>query len=1167
MQNETPAKTPAGTQMAATDIDIAWQADAGTCTLHGLPVALMWVDSTLAGLMAGLNAMVGTQRFVLALQSEGRNSVAADWAVIAAHPNFQDGFQAIAKIGREAGWGHWVIHALDQHEQHCRVRAYNTWEGRYQKALGVCWGSAMLAGKLAGYCSRLFGVNCWAEQTRFIARGDDWDEFDIRPSPRTVEAEIDHLLAADAATRADMAVALQKLRASEHKHRQLFQDLREREEIFSAIVNQAAEGIVLLDANTLAIVEFNEAACAALGYTREEFATLALLDIQVSPEEMRARAEQINDSGQADFETRHRHKDGRIRLVDVKNRLLKVRGGRYWAAVWRDITDARTAEQALREEAERRRLMFAHSRDGIAVLDFNGRLLEWNRRFAEMLGYTDQDMARLHVWDWDAQWSRAQLLAMMTEVPVDGNTAETLHRRRDGSLYHVEISSSRVEWGGQAYLFSTHRDISERKQAEQALEDSRQFLQSVFDAIQDGISVIDADFRVLRANAWLEQRYPAQAPLAGRQCYHAFQCRDTVCSWCPAKSTFTSGAPSTAVVPYPHADAPEGWLELSTYPLKDGDGRVIQVIGYAKDITLQRSYQQKLEHIAHYDPLTDLPNRTLLAERLEQAMARARRQQRPLALGYLDLDGFKDINDQHGHDVGDALLVVMADRVSQALRETDMAARLGGDEFVVILADFPGGRAGEDLLGGILAAVARPIHASDLVLQLSASLGVTLYPQADAADADADADQLLRQADQAMYQAKLQGKNRYHLFDTEADRRQRGRHESLQRLRQALDDEEFTLYYQPKVNMRTGAVIGAEALVRWQHPERGLLPPAAFLPVIENQPLGLKLEYWIFARALAQMDRWRAQGLTLPVSINVSAYQLQQPGFMEQLGALLRAHPRLDPAQVELEVLETSALEDLKRVSRIMRDCTRLGVRFALDDFGTGYSSLTYLKHLPAAVLKIDQSFVRDMLEDADDLAILEGIQGMARAFRRQVVAEGVETYEHGELLLALGCELAQGYVIARPMPAEEIPAWVAAWRSPASWSQAPPPLMRADLPLLYAGVEHRGWVLAIEAYLHGKQDAPPPLEIDACRFGAWLRQEAHLHPSASSCMTEIDHLHAEVHRLGKALIERQAEGAASEREARLTDLKARRDVLLAKLKSLMQGCALDAEHQRHRAD
>ena len=253
-------------------------------------------------------------------------------------------------------------------------------------------------------------------------------------------------------------------------------------------------------------------------------------------------------------------------------------------------------------------------------------------------------------------------------------------------------------------------------------------------------------------------------------------------------------------------------------------------------------------------------------------------------------------------------------------------------------------------------------------------------------------------------------------------------------MRQALHAEEFLLYYQPQVNMKTGELVGVEALIRWQHPERGLVSPAEFLPVIENHPFSLALGEWVIATALAQLSRWRQQGIQLQMSVNLSALQLQDSNFAQRLGQLLQSYPQVPPQQLELEIVETSALEDIAEVAACMRACTRLGVHFAVDDFGTGYASLTYLKRLPAEVLKIDQSFVRDMLDDPDDFAIIKGIIGLAQAFHRQVVAEGVESEAHGELLIPLGCELAQGYGIARPMPAEQILPWAAHWQPPPRW-------------------------------------------------------------------------------------------------------------------------------------
>ena len=469
----------------------------------------------------------------------------------------------------------------------------------------------------------------------------------------------------------------------------------------------------------------------------------------------------------------------------------------------------------------------------------------------------------------------------------------------------------------------------------------------------------------------------------------------------------------------------------TTSVVRDAAGRVQYYVSFLSDITERKEHENQLEHIAHFDSLTNLPNRVLLADRMQQAMVQVRRRQKHLAVVYLDLDGFKSINDHHGHDAGDEVLIVMATRMKQALREGDTLARIGGDEFVAILLDLESQEAAMPLLTRLLEAAATSVQLSDVTLNVSASLGVTFYPQAQ----EMDADQLLRQSDQAMYLAKVAGKNRYQVFDAKKDSRIRDHHDSLGRIEQALKRGEFILYYQPKVNMRTGQVVGAEALIRWQHPEMGLLPPAQFLPVIEDHSLSIAVGEWVIDTALTQIEVWRAQGLELPVSVNIGSQQLQHQDFVDRLTALLAAHPTVPASSLELEVLETSALDDVSQASKIIEACKALGIEFALDDFGTGYSSLTYLKRLRVKTLKIDQSFVRDMLEDADDLAILQGVIGLAGAFKHQVIAEGVETVAHGRLLLELGCDLAQGYGIARPMPAAAVFDWISAWKPDASWS------------------------------------------------------------------------------------------------------------------------------------
>ncbi|TWX68168.1 EAL domain-containing protein [Colwellia sp. C1TZA3] len=468
---------------------------------------------------------------------------------------------------------------------------------------------------------------------------------------------------------------------------------------------------------------------------------------------------------------------------------------------------------------------------------------------------------------------------------------------------------------------------------------------------------------------------------------------------------------------------------LTISAVKNSAGLVQHYVSLCTDITTMKAYQGQLEDIAHYDVLTKLPNRVLLADRLSQGMAKCQHRHQSLAVAFMDLDGFKEVNDNHGHNVGDELLIAVSKRMKNALREGDTLARIGGDEFIAVMGGLENFEDSQPILDRLLKAAAAPVRIGNEVIQVSASIGVTLYPQDSS-----DADQLMRHADQAMYVAKQEGKNSVRLFDTAQESASKTQLESIDDIRLALERHEFVLYYQPKVNMHTGAVIGVEALIRWQHPIRGLVPPLEFLPVIENQAISLELGEWVITSALSQISQWQNMAINLPISVNISGYQLQQANFAERLAALLAAHSEVSPYCLELEILETSVLYDISKVSATMNACHELGVSFALDDFGTGYSSLTHLRRLPAQLIKIDQSFVRDMLDDVDDCAIVEGVIGLAKAFRRDVIAEGVETIAHGAALLQLGCELAQGYGIARPMPGSDIPQWLSQWRADNSW-------------------------------------------------------------------------------------------------------------------------------------
>lgn len=451
----------------------------------------------------------------------------------------------------------------------------------------------------------------------------------------------------------------------------------------------------------------------------------------------------------------------------------------------------------------------------------------------------------------------------------------------------------------------------------------------------------------------------------------------------------------------------------------DTQGIVTHYIGISSDISQIKHHEEQLERIAHYDALTGIPNRLLLADRMRQAIAQAKRDRKMLGVCYLDLDGFKPINDTFGHQAGDSVLVEVARRIGNILREGDTIARLGGDEFVVLLPDLNHVEECIATLKRLHESISLPVSIQDHSNSLTASIGVSIFP-----GDDNDPDVLLRHADQAMYIAKQSGKNRYHLFDPAHDRQSRIYQEAMLRIQQGLDKQEFELYYQPKVDLSTREVVSVEALIRWNHPERGLLLPGEFLTDIRNSELEIRLGEWVIDTALGQLMQWCKEGLILDISVNIDACHLQYEGFVEYLKHRFNAHPGLPSGRLHIEILETAALEDFTTVTATIEACRVMGTRFALDDFGTGYSSLTYLHRLPIDTLKIDQSFVRDMLVDKGDNAIVQGVIALAKAFGLKTVAEGIETMEHFEALLAMGCESGQGYGIARPMPVSDLIRW-----------------------------------------------------------------------------------------------------------------------------------------------
>ncbi|PJI97272.1 PAS domain S-box-containing protein/diguanylate cyclase (GGDEF)-like protein [Acidovorax sp. 69] len=591
----------------------------------------------------------------------------------------------------------------------------------------------------------------------------------------------------------------------------------------------------------------------------------------------------------------------------------------------------------------------------------------------------------------------------------------------DMAYYEAPFTSTS---GALAGTIGTLVDVTERKRAQEALHAEKERAEVTLASIGDGVITTDLAGRIdtLNEAAQLMTGFTAQQAV-GRQLDDVFRLYEEPASRSTSTATERDSQPgalqqATQEVLI-HRSGERYAIEYTASPIRKHDSLAVGCVLVFRDVTEARNLRHQISWHARHDPLTGLYNRAALAERLTHALFMARNKGRLLAVCMLDLDHFQAVNDAFGNRVGDRLLKETARRLGAFITPGDAVARMGGDEFVLLLGEQPDIPAIEARLAVLMQQLAAPYAIDSREVNTTVSIGVAVFPHDDT-----NPDTLLRHADQAMCQAKRFGRNQLHVFDVQQDHAVQTQHTRQTRVAQALHAGELVLHYQPKVNLRTGNIIGLEALLRWQHPQDGLLGPQHVLPLIEDTDLVVELGEWVLLQALTQMRQWADAGMSWEISVNIAAPHFHRPNFVQRLKDILHTCPEVSPTRLELEILESAALEDMQYMRQMMQSCQALGVRFALDDFGTGFSSLSYLKRLPAETIKIDQSFVRGILEDGDDLTLVQAIVALAAAFHRHVVAEGVETAEHCAKLLELGCERAQGYGIARPMPAHEVLGW-----------------------------------------------------------------------------------------------------------------------------------------------
>ncbi|WP_201496673.1 EAL domain-containing protein [Rubrivivax sp. A210] len=817
-----------------------------------------------------------------------------------------------------------------------------------------------------------------------------------------------------------------------------------------------------------------------------------------------------------------------------------------------------TLARTLREREDRLRSVVESAPDAIVLANQEGIVFGWNegasqlfgRSEAEMLGQTVACLLPPPQQEAVAAFLR-QARAGALAAPMLGRAIELSCLRKDGVELPIELVLGSWTADGERNFSAIVRNISERRRAEANLR----LAATVYASSWEGIVITDARRTIIDVNpafcritGYAKEEAVGHKPRllsSGRHGDDFYRRMDASL----ADFDFWQGEI------WNRRRSGEVYAEmLSISVVRDPAGRIQHYIGVFSDISTLKAQEQELYRIAHFDALTGVPNRRLLSDRLAQSIARALRTGKAMAVCYLDLDGFKAVNDSHGHDAGDALLIEIAERLKHVLRADDTLARLGGDEFVVLLTDLAQPSDCNLVLQRMLGEVARPVRIEGTEISLSASIGVTTFPEDDD-----DAETLLRHADQAMYLAKQAGKNRHRHFDTERDREVRLHQGELQRLREALRDGEFVLHYQPRVDLGHGAVVGVEALIRWEHPERGCLLPGQFLHHLLGSELEVPLGEWVIEAALRQMHAWKRQGLALAVSVNISADHLLQASFAHQLRGLLRRYPELRPQDLELEILESAALTDMKAAVYTLTQCRQLGVQIALDDFGTGYSSLTYFLNLPVQVLKIDQSFVRAMLDDPSALGIVQSVVHLARAFNRTVVAEGVESAELAAVLPALGCQHAQGFEIARPMAAAALPAWMAHWQASQPWRHLERPLPGETLTLAVVARSLRLWVDEMLQQLDAETgDLQPGQDPANAAFARWFSGNGTARYGALPEFKAIARAHE---GLQAHAARRSGLGTAVDRAASRQRLLAQRDEILALLQAIQarQAAAADA--------
>jgi diguanylate cyclase (GGDEF)-like protein/PAS domain S-box-containing protein len=803
-------------------------------------------------------------------------------------------------------------------------------------------------------------------------------------------------------------------------------EVERQQRLNAKVFESSTDAIAITDASSH-ILSVNPAFSKITGYSSEEAAgknPFHLLAADPTDEKFYKDVQiALQSAGVWHGEVVNLHRDGRTYDLELSLSASRDNGGeiQHFIAIGNDITERKYAEKALKRESEKNLALLRNASDGIHILNSEGHVIEASDSFCNMLGYARDEMIGMHVSQWDAGMDSSGIqLVLKRQFKQTGRSEfETKHRRKNGEVFDVEVSGFPLILEGEPALFNSSRDITARKKAEAELH----IAATAFET-QDGIIVTDADSNILRVNSafthitgFESHEVIGQNPRILKSGRHdpAFY----TSMWHSIRST---GSWTGEI--WNRRKSGDIYPErLTITVLKKPNGEISNYVASIADITIHKAAEEEIRSLAFYDPLTGLPNRRLMLDRLQQALAACNRSEKFGAILFIDLDNFKALNDTLGHDKGDALLQQVAHRLELCVRKGDTVARLGGDEFVVILEDLskqPLEAASQTEAVGekILEMLNKPYQLTSHEYHNTPSIGATLFSHLHN-----EVEELLKQADITMYQAKKAGRNRLQFFDPKMQDSLNSKAAMEDDLRKSLARAEFSLYYQVQVDERHRA-LGAEALIRWIHPTRGLVSPDQFIPLSEETGLILPIGEWVLDNACAQLKKWEGETLTrdLFIAINVSAKQFHQPDFVVQVQEAIRKHA-IDPTKLKLELTESMLLDHVGETIATMIALKQLGVKISLDDFGTGYSSLQYLKRLPLDQFKIDKSFVRDLSVSSSDRAIAQSIIAMAHSLELDVIAEGVETEAQCDFLMKHGCVHYQGYLFGKPVPIAQFEA------------------------------------------------------------------------------------------------------------------------------------------------